>query len=129
MYFPFRAKPRSSKKAKLNKRTDDNPEQTPEQFESNADAIHGDPPPEHLETFAEPMEDDPIGHATDPPSPARATNEPPSPAKAADEPPNPSKAAADQSDDVIVTGIDHITPGNPISLSKHSAKEEFFCYG
>ena len=69
------------------------------------------------------MEEDPTGHATDPPSPARAANEPPSPAKATDEPPNP--VVADQSDDVIVTGIGHTTPGNPIALSKHSAKEEF----
>ena len=116
MSFPFRAKARPSKKDKLNKPTDDNladdnPEQTPEQFEPNADAIHDDPPPEHHETFAEPTEEDLTGHPTDPPSPA----------KAADKPPSPAKAADDQSADVI----GHTTPGNPIALSKHSAKEEF----
>ena len=119
MFVLLSAKPRPSKKAKLNKPADDNPatepEKTPEQFEPNADAIHDDPPPEHPETFAESMEEDPTGHATDPPSPAKAASKLPSPAKAAD----------DQSDDVIVTGVGHTTPGNPIALSKHSAKEEF----
>ena len=123
MSFPFRAKARPSKKDKFNKPTDDNPgddnpAETPEQFEPNADSIHDDPPPENTETFAEPMEEDPISHATDPPSPARAANELPTPAKVANEPPNPAKAAADQSDDVIVTGIGHTTPGNPITLYK-----------
>ena len=61
------------------------------------------------------MEDDPTGHATDPPSPT----------KAADKLPSPAKAADDQSDNVIVTDIGHTTPGNPITLSKHRAKEEF----
>ena len=61
------------------------------------------------------MEDDPTGHATDPPSPA----------KAADKPPSLAKAADDQSDDVMITGFGHTTPGNPVALSKHSAKEEF----
>ena len=119
MSVPFWDKARASKKAKLNTPTDDNsasePEQIPKQFEPNADTIHDDPPPEHHETFAEPILDDPTGHATDPPSPT----------KAADKPPSPAKAANDQSDDVIVTGVGHTTPGNPITLSKHSAKEEF----
>ena len=114
MSFPFRAKARPNKKAKLNKPADDNPatepEQIPEQFELSADTIHDYPPPEHHETFAELMEDDPTGHATDPPSPA----------KAADKPPSPAKAADDQSNDVIVTGVGHTTPGNPIALSSYA---------
>ena len=103
----------------MNKLADDNPdtelEKIPEQFEPNADAILDDLPTQHHETFAEQMEDDPTGHATDPPSLA----------KTADKPPSPVKAADDQSDDVIVTGLGYTTPGNPIALSKHSAKEEF----
>nr|XP_020189040.1 uncharacterized protein LOC109774688 [Aegilops tauschii subsp. strangulata] len=70
------AKPRPSKKAKLNKSAYDNPasepEKTPEQFEPNADAILDDPPPQDHETFVEQMENDPTGHAVDPPTPAKA---------------------------------------------------------
>ena len=28
-------------------------------------------------------------------------------------------------DDVVITGFGHTAPGNPVALSKHSAKEEF----
>ena len=28
-------------------------------------------------------------------------------------------------DDVVITGFGHTPPGNPVALSKHSAKEEF----
>ena len=35
------------------------------------------------------------------------------------------KAADDKEDDVMITGVGHTTPGNPVALSKHSAKEEF----
>ena len=66
-------------------------------------------------TEGEYMDADPITPVADPPSPA----------KAADKPPSPTKVADDHSDDVLVTGVDHTTPGNPVALSKHSAKEEF----
>ena len=52
-------------------------------------------------------------------------DKPSSPIKAADKPPSPAKAADDKTDDVVVTGFGYTTPGNPIALSKHSAKEEF----
>ena len=118
MFVPLSAKPRPSKKAKLNKPADDNPaiepEKTPEPLEPNADDIPDDPPPQDHETFVEQMENDPTGHAVDPPSPA----------KAADKPPSPVKAADDKTDDVVVTDFGYTTPGNPIALSKHNAKEE-----
>lgn len=57
--------------------------------------------------------------------PMSQTAEPPSPAKAADKPPSPAKTAEDNIDDIMITGVGHTTPGNPIGLSKHSAKEEF----
>ena len=34
------------------------------------------------------------------------------------------KTAGDKEDDVIVTGVGHTSPGNPVILAKHSAKEE-----
>ena len=116
---PFSAKPRPSKKAKLNKLADDNPatepKKIPEQFEPNADVFLDDLPPQDHENFVKQMEDDPTGHAADPPSPA----------KAADKPPSPVKAADDKADDIMIIGVSHTTPGNPVALSKHSAKEEF----
>jgi hypothetical protein len=105
----IRAKARPSKKAKLNKPADDSaptdPEKNPEQFEPNTEAILDDPPPQDHETFVEQMEIDPMGHA--------------------DKPPSPTKVADDKTDDVVVTGVSYTAPGNPIALSKHSAKEEF----
>ena len=75
MYVPFSAKARPSKKAKLNKPTDDNPttepEKTPEQLDPNADAILDDPVPQDQDTFVEPVETDPTSQAADPPSPAK----------------------------------------------------------
>lgn len=50
------------------------------------------------------MEIDPTGHADNPPSSNKATN--------------------DKTDDVVITSPGYTSPGNPIALSKHSAKEE-----
>ena len=119
MFIPFRAKARPSKKAKLNKPADDNtatePEKTPEPEETNADAMLDDPPPQDHDFFVEQVEVDPTGHA----------DKPTSPVKVADKLPSAVKGADDNTDDVVVTGFGHTTPGNPIALSKHSAKEEF----
>nr|XP_020164906.1 cell surface glycoprotein 1-like [Aegilops tauschii subsp. strangulata] len=90
-----------------------NPEKTPEQFESNADDILDDPPPQDHD-FVDHMEIDPIGHADKPPSPDKNTDKPPSPVKTVD----------DKADDVVVIGFGYTSPDNPIALSKHSAKEE-----
>ena len=37
---------------------------------------------------------------------------------------SPAKATEGQGDDVIVTGIGHNSPGHPVILAQHSAKEE-----
>ena len=99
--IPFRAKARPSKRAKKNKSADDNTATEPEKT------------PDH-DLTAEQMEVDPTGHV----------DKPASPAIAADKPPSPLKAADDNADDIMVTGVGHTTPSNPIALSKHSAKEE-----
>nr|XP_040249369.1 period circadian protein homolog 2-like [Aegilops tauschii subsp. strangulata] len=117
------AKARPRKKAKVDKPSDDNPatepERTPEPLGPNADAILDDPVPPVQDTFVEPVETDPIIHAADPPSPA----------KTADKPSSPVKAANDNTDDIMIPGIGHTTPGNPVALSKHSAKEELSAMG
>ena len=65
--FAFSAKPRPSKKARLNKPADNNaviePEKTPDPEETNADAMLDDPPPQDHDFFVEQVEVDPTGHA------------------------------------------------------------------
>ena len=39
------------------------------------------------------------------------------------------KAADDKEDDVMITGVSHTAPGNPVALSKHSAKDELSAMG
>ena len=50
------------------------------------------------------------------PSPARDTVNPPTPSKGGD-------------DDVVIIGHGFTAPGNPVILSKHTAKEEFAAMG
>lgn len=39
------------------------------------------------------------------------------------------KAVDDKEDDVMITGVSHTAPGNPVALSKHSAKDELSAMG
>ena len=39
------------------------------------------------------------------------------------------KAAGDKEDDIMITGFGHTAPGNPVALSKHSAKDELSAMG
>ena len=80
----------------------DGSEQTPEPSHPNVDNIPDGPSLPDQTTEAENMDIDPSAHADDPPSPAKGDD-----------------------DDVVVTGSGYTSPGNPIALSKHSAKEEF----
>ena len=129
MFVLLSAKPRPSKKARLNKPADDNvviePERTPDPEGTNTDAMLNDPPAPDHDFFVEQVEVDATGHTDKPASPVPTDDKPSSPAKAADESSTPVKAAGDKEDDIIITGVGHTTPGNPITLSKHSAKEEF----
>ena len=81
----FSAKARLSKKAKLDKPSDDNqvtePEKTLETFDPNANTILDDPVPQVQDTFVEPVEINPTSQFADPPSPAA---DQPSPAKTTD---------------------------------------------
>ena len=63
------------------------------------------------------------GSTADPPSP---TNKPPSPATKAPSPfQNIDSSSPAKDDDVVVTGTAYNAPGNPVALSKHTAKDEF----
>ena len=74
MFIFLSAKPRPSKKARLNKPADDNmvvePEKTPDPEETDADAMLHDPPPQDQDLFTEQVEIDTTSHAENPPSPA-----------------------------------------------------------
>ena len=95
--FVCSAKPRPSKKARLNKPSDDNvtiePEKTPNPVKTNADAMLDDPPPQDHDFLAEQVEVDATGHADTSTSPARTDDKPASPAKAADKPSTPAEDA------------------------------------
>nr|XP_040245586.1 uncharacterized protein LOC120964762 [Aegilops tauschii subsp. strangulata] len=127
------AKPRPSKKARLNKPVEDNitadPENIPEPKDANVDVLYNDPPPQDHDLVAEHMEVDPSGQPNKPTSPARADDKAASPAKAAPKPSTPEKTSDDKEDDIVITGVGHTTPGNPVALSKHSAKEEISAMG
>ena len=133
MFIFLSAKPRPSKKARLSKPADDNvaaePETTPDPEETDVDAMLNDSPPQDHDLFAEQVEIDITGHADKPTSPVQPDDKSASPAKATDKPPTPVKAADDKEDDVMITGIGHTTPGNPVALSKHTAKDELSAIG
>ena len=116
----FSAKARLSKKAKLTILIDDNqtpePVITSEHHDPNVDVVQEDPIPPVQDTFAEPDERNVMNQPADPPSPSKDEDNLPSPAKGGD-------------DDVVINGTGHTVPGNPVALSKHSAKEEFAAMG
>ena len=133
MFIFLSAKPRPSKKARLNKPANDDvaiePEKTPDPKETNVDAILNDPPPQDHDFVAEQIEVDTTSHAHQPTSPVRTDDKPVSPVKNTDKPPTPVTAADDKDDDIMITGTGHTEPSNPVALSKHSAKEEFAAFG
>ena len=133
MFIFLSAKPRPSKKARLNKPVDEDvavePEKTLDPEETNIDAILNDPPPQDYDFVAEQAEVDTTSHADQPTSPVRADNKPASPVKNTDNPPTPVMPANDKDDDIMITGTGHTTPGNPVALSKHTAKDELSAIG
>ena len=117
----------------MNKPADDNvaaePETTPDLEETDADAMLHDPPLQDHDFLAEQVQVDTTSHADRPTSPVRTGDKPVSPAKDTDKPPTPARAADEQDDDVMITGTGHSTPGNPVALSKHTAKDDLSAIG
>ncbi|KAM3385803.1 hypothetical protein ACQJBY_009493 [Aegilops geniculata] len=88
-----------------------------------------DPPPQDHDFFTEQIEVETTSHADKLTSPVQTDDKPARPAKGIDKPPTPEKAADDKEDDVMITGFGHTAPGNPVALSKHSAKDELSAIG
>ena len=123
----FRAKVRPSKKARVNNPSEDHaviePELTTEPEGPNTEATLDEPPPlDH--NVDEPAEVETAVPDGEPASPIWAANRPSSPVRTTDIPSTPENVAGDKEGEVIITGMSHISPGHPVILAKHSAKEE-----
>ena len=94
------------------------PDQTREPEGPHPEATSDEPPLQDRNTD-EPAEADPAIPGTEPAAPNRA-----SPVKDAEIPTSSTKNPEGQGDDVIITGTGHSSPGHPVILAQHSAKEE-----
>lgn len=94
------------------------PDQTCEPEGPQPDATFDAPPPQDRNTDEQPKID-PIVPDTEPAAPNRA-----SPVRGTDIPASPARTAKYQGDDVIITSTYHHSPGHPVILAQHSAKEE-----
>jgi len=131
--FCFRAKARPNKKARVNNPPKDQvvtePEQTVQSERMvepegpNPEATFDEPPPQDHNTD-EHAEVDTAVPDDEPANPIRTDDRPSSPVRTTDIPATPEKAAGDKEGEVIITGIGHTSPGHPVILAKHSAKEE-----
>ena len=94
------------------------PDQTREPEGPHPEATFDEPPLQDQNIDEQP-EADPAVPDTEPVAPNRA-----SPVRGTDTPSSPAKTTEGQGDDVIITGMGHSSPGHPIILAQHSAKEE-----
>ena len=88
-----------------------------------------DPPLQDHDFLDKQVQFDTTSHADRPTSPVRTGDKPVSPTKDTDKLPTPARAADEQDDDVMITGTGHSTPGNPVALSKHTAKDDLSAIG
>ena len=127
-YSICRAKARPSKKAQVTNPPEDpvaeeeeprgEPEQTGEPEGPHPEATFDDPPLEGQHTD-EPTDAEPAAPDTEPAEPNRA-----SPVKDTEIPVSSTKNPEGQGDVVIITRMGHSSPGHPVILAQHSAKEE-----
>ena len=130
-YSVCRAKARPSKKARVTNPPEDpiakeeeeeeprgEPEQTGEPEGLHPETTFDDPPLDGQHTD-EPTDAEPAAPDTEPAEPNRAN-----PMKDTEIPSSSTKNPEGQGDDVIITGIGHSSPGHPVILAQHSAKEE-----
>jgi len=99
------------------------PEHTGELEGANPEAMFDEPPPQDLNIDNQPEADTAVPNS-EPVDPIRADDRSSSPVRATDNSPAPVKTTGGQGDDVIITGMGHNSPGHPVILAKHSAKEE-----
>ena len=120
------AKGRLRNQARIDASAEDvDPEKIPKDAGGNTDTALDVLMPQDQDIYADPPEVNPASPHADPPSPAK-DKDLPSPARDTANPPSPSKGGDDE---VIITGTGHTVPGNPVALSKHTAKEEFATMG
>ena len=121
-YSLCRAEARPSKKAQVSNPLEDpvaeeeEPRGEPE--DPHPGATFDDPPLEGQHTD-EPTDVELAAPHTEPAEPIRA-----SPVKDTEIPASSTKNPEGQGDDVIITGTGHSSPGHPVILAQHSAKEE-----
>ena len=126
------AKPRPSKKARLDKAAEEDavpePGKTPDLEAAIPEDIPNDPPQRDDDLIAEERPIDTSSPVNQPTSPIRiekSTNS----TKPTDKPTAPVQTGDAKDDEVVITGIGRTEPGNPVALSKHTAKEEFAVFG
>ena len=124
----FRAKPRPSKKARLDKAAEGDvvlePGKTPDLEAAIPEDIPNDPPQQDDDLIAEERPTDASGPVNQPTGSIRIESST-GPAKPTDKPTAPVQTGGTQDDEVVITCTGHTEPSNPVALSKHSAKEEF----
>ena len=129
---PFRAKPKPSKKARLHKAAEEDAIPEPDRVLSPEAAIRedvpNDPPPQDDDFITEERHVDTSSPVDQPRSPIRIEKST-SPSKSTDKLTAPMQTGDAKDDEVVITGIGHTEPSNPVALSKHTAKEEFAAFG
>ena len=128
----FRAKPRPSKKARLDKAAEEavvlEPGTTPDLKAAVPEDIPDDPPQPDDDLIVEEIPTDTSGPTHQPTGSIRIESST-GPAKSTEKPTTPVQTGGTKDDEVVITGTGHTEPSNPVALSKHSAKEEFAAFG
>ena len=123
----FRAKPKPSNKARLDKAVEEDvaPEQdkAPDLEAFVYEDVPSDPPL-HDDAVTEKRPINTSVPVDQPTSPVRIEKSR-SPSRPADKPVAPTQTGESKDDDVVMTGVGHFEPGNPVALAKHTVKEDF----
>ena len=122
--FSFRAKPKPSKKARLDKAAEEDvaPEhdQAPDREMFTSEDIPNDPPLQDDVIPEEGLVNTPA--SADPPASSIQIEKSHTPA---DQTAAPTQTGESKDDDVVITGVGRSEPGNPVTLTKHTIKEDF----
>ena len=122
--FSSRAKPKPSKKARLDKAAEEDvaPEhdQAPDHEMFTSEDIPNDPPLQDDVIPEEGLVNTPA--SADPPGSSIQIEKSHAPA---DQTAAPTQTGESKDDDVVITGVGRSTPGNPVTLTKHTIKEDF----
>ena len=122
--FSFRAKPKPSKKARLDKAAEEDvaPEldQALDREMFTSEDIPNDPPLQDDVIPEEGLVNTPA--SADPPASSIQIEKSHTPA---DQTAAPTQTGESKDDDVVITGVGRSEPGNPVTLTKHTIKEDF----